>query len=84
MSKSYHTQRGENMQKSTIDKTEETLVDVHVEFENGSVLDIDAVDMSKISMENGLFMTIPEGDAVVHVIKIDKVVYIKYDGDDYK
>lgn len=72
------------MQKSTIDKTEETLVDVHVEFENGSVLDIDAVDMSQISIENGQFMTIPEGDAVAHVINLDKVVYIKYDGDDYK
>lgn len=72
------------MQKSTIDKTEETLVDVHVEFENGSVLDIDAVDMNEISIENGQFMTIPEGDAVAHVINLDKVVYIKYDGDDYK
>ena len=71
------------MQKSTIDKTEETLVDVYVEFENGSVLDIDEVDMSEIEIDNRL-MTIPEGDAVAHTINLDKVVYITYDGDDYK
>lgn len=32
------------MQKNT-NKTEKTLVDVYVEFENGSVLDIDGVYM---------------------------------------
>lgn len=72
-----------NMQKSTIDKTEETLVDMHVEFENGTILDIDEVDMSEIAIDNRL-MTIPEGDAVAHTINLDKVVYITYDGDNYK
>lgn len=68
-----------NMQKNTIDKTEKTLVDVHVEFENGSILDIDEVDMSKISIENVRFMIIPKSDAVVHAINLEKVVYITYD-----
>lgn len=72
------------MQKNMIDKTEETLVDVHVEFENGTVLDIDEVDMSEIEIDNGRLMTIPEGDAVAHTINLDKVCYITYDGDDYK
>lgn len=69
------------MQKSTIDKTEETLVDVHVEFENGSVLDIDEIDMCEITVDNGHLMTIPEGAATAHTINLDKVNYITYDGE---
>lgn len=72
------------MQKSTIDKTEETLVDVHVEFENGSVLDIDEIDMCEITVDNGHLMTIPEGAATAHTINLDKVNYITYDGEGYE
>lgn len=72
------------MQKSTIDKTEETLVDVHVEFENGSVLDIDEIDMCEITVDNGHLMTIPEGAATAHTINLDKVNYIAYDGEGYE
>lgn len=72
------------MQKSTVDKTEETLVDVHVEFENGSVLDIDEADMSEITVDNGRFMTIPEGAATAHTINLDKVNYITYNREGYE
>lgn len=84
MSKSYHTQEVKNMQKSTIDKTEETLVDVHVEFENGSVLDIDAVDINEIRMDRERTMLVPHGGAMLHAINLDKVVYITYDEEGYK
>lgn len=72
------------MQKSTIDKAEETLVDVHVEFENGSVLDIDEIDMCEITVDNGHLMTIPEGAATAYTINLDKVNYITYDGEGYE
>lgn len=72
------------MQKSTIDKTEETLVDVHVEFENGSVLDIDGVYMDEIRMDRDRTMLVPEGNAILHAINLDKVNYITYDEEGYK
>ena len=84
MSKSYHTQRVKNMQKSTIDKTEETLVDVHVEFENGSVLDIDGVYMDEIRMDADRTILVPEGSAMLHTVNLDKVNYITYNGEGYE
>lgn len=44
------------MQKSTIDKTEKTLVDVHAEFETGN---IDEIAMG----DNCWFATMPNCDA---------------------
>lgn len=72
------------MQKSTIDKTEETLVDVHVEFENGNVLDIDGVCMDEIRMDRDRTMLVPEGSAMLHAINLDKVNCITYDGEGYE
>lgn len=80
MSQSY-TERIKNMQKNTIDKTEKTLVDVHVEFENGSVLDIDEVYMDEIRMDTDRTMLVPEGSAMLHTINLDKVNYITYNGE---
>ena len=72
------------MQKNTIDKTEKTLVDVHVEFENGSVLDIDEVYMDEIRMDTDRTMLVPEGSAMLHTINLDKVNYITYIGEVYE
>lgn len=72
------------MQKSTIDKTEETLCDVHVEFENGSVLDIDGVCMDEIRKDRERTMLVPKGNAILHAINLDKVNYITYDGEEYE
>nr|DAI03049.1 MAG TPA: hypothetical protein [Caudoviricetes sp.] len=72
------------MQKSTIDKTEKTLVDVHVEFENGSVLDIDGVYMDEIKVDTDRTMLVPEGNAILHTVNLDKVNYIHYNGEGYE
>lgn len=72
------------MQKSAIDKTEKTLVDVHVEFENGSVLGIDRVYMDEIRTDRDRTMLVPEGNAILHAINLDKANYITYDGEGYK
>ena len=72
------------MQKSAIDKTEETLVDVHVEFENGSVLDIDGVYMDEIMIDSNRTMLVPEGSAMLHTINLDKANYIAYNGEGYE
>lgn len=72
------------MQKNTIDKTEKTLVDVHVEFENGSVLDIDGVYMDEIMMDGNRTMLVPEGSAMLHTINLDKANYILYNGEGYE
>lgn len=72
------------MQKNTIDKAEETLVDVHVEFENGSVLDIDGVYMDEIMMDGSRTMLVPEGSAMLHTINLDKANYILYNGEGYE
>ncbi len=72
------------MQKSAIDKTEETLVDVRVEFENGSVLDVDGVYMDEIRMDVGRTMLVPEGSAMLHTVNLDKVNYITYNGEGYE
>lgn len=72
------------MQKSAIDKTEETLVDVHVEFENGSILDIDEVDMNEIKVDTDRTVLVPERNAILHTINLDKVNYITYDGEGYE
>lgn len=71
------------MQKNT-NKTEKTLVDVYVEFENGSVLDIDAVDMDEIRMDRERTMLVLHGGVMLHAINLDKVVYITYDEEGYK
>ena len=76
--------RMDDMQKNTIDKTEKTLVDVHVEFENGSVLDIDEVYMDEIRMDTDRTMLVPEGSAMLHTINLDKVNYITYIGEVYE
>lgn len=67
-----------------IDKTEETLVDVHVEFENGNVLDIDGVYMDEIRMDRDRTMLVPEGSAMLHTVNLDKVNYITYNGEEYE
>lgn len=77
-------ERMDDMQKNTIDKTEKTLVDVHVEFENGSVLDIDEVYMDEIRMDTDRTMLVPEGSAMLHTINLDKVNYITYIGEVYE
>ena len=76
--------RMDDMQKNTIDKTKKTLVDVHVEFENGSVLDIDEVYMDEIRMDTDRTMLVPEGSAMLHTINLDKVNYITYIGEVYE
>ena len=72
------------MQKSAIDKTEETLVDVYVEFENGSVLDIDGVYMDEIRIDSNRTILVPEGSAMLHTINLDKANYITYNGEGYE
>ena len=76
--------RMDDMQKNTIDKTEKTLVDVHVEFENGSVLDIDGVYMDEIMIDTDQTMLVPEGSAMLHTINLNKVNYLAYDGEGYE
>lgn len=84
MTRSHRMKRMEDMQKNTTDKTEKTLVDVHVEFENGSVLDIDGVYMDEIRMDTDRTMLVPEGSAMLHTINLDKVNYITYIGEGYE
>ena len=84
MTKSHSMKRMDDMQKNTIDKTKKTLVDVHVEFENGSVLDIDEVYMDEIRMDTDRTMLVPEGSAILHTINLDQVNYITCIGEVYE